>query len=169
MESFDDIVLPPHANPIVLDWLKSGKAIITPGPLDTPCWIWSLSRGLNGYGQVKINGMQKATHRVAVNEPYGLCACHSCDIPLCCNPSHIFIGTVHDNNIDMKRKGRRLKLGKYARCACGKAVTYRGSDCQDCRSIRLNKIPCYCGAISYAKGLCARHYEQQRKRIQKLK
>ena len=32
MESFDDIVLPPHANPTVLEWLKNGKTCsVTPG------------------------------------------------------------------------------------------------------------------------------------------
>ena len=31
---------------------------------------------------------------------------HSCDVPLCCNPSHLVGGTYADNNRDMAAKGR---------------------------------------------------------------
>jgi uncharacterized protein YerC len=33
-------------------------------------------------------------------------ACHSCDVRLCNNPSHIFEGTYKDNTQDMMTKGR---------------------------------------------------------------
>lgn len=38
--------------------------------------------------------------------PKGFSACHHCDNPPCCNPSHIFIGTQSDNAFDMIKKGR---------------------------------------------------------------
>jgi len=36
-------------------------------------------------------------------------ACHRCDIPQCVNPSHIFGGTIADNNADQIRKGRKAR------------------------------------------------------------
>lgn len=52
------------------------------------------------------------THRVAYalawGDPGDLLVCHSCDNKLCCNPSHMFLGTQADNVADMITKGRRV-------------------------------------------------------------
>lgn len=79
--------------------------------IDTGCWIWSGVVSGNGYGKLRINGRQVSAHRVAYQEfigpiPRGMCVCHSCDTPLCVNPSHLWLGTHQDNMRDMIRKGR---------------------------------------------------------------
>jgi hypothetical protein len=35
-----------------------------------------------------------------------MCILHACDNRRCCNPTHLWIGTYHDNNRDRARKGR---------------------------------------------------------------
>ena len=79
------------------------------------CWIW-LGSKVDGYGQVllKIAGKWKPyrVHRLSWEYhhgpiPPGKCVCHTCDVRQCVNPTHLFIGTVSDNNRDMTRKGRQ--------------------------------------------------------------
>lgn len=78
------------------------------------CWIWQLSTLVPPklpYGQVKYNGKQYRVHnlmyRLIYGEiPKGLNVLHECDVPQCCNPKHLFLGTVMDNSIDMMSKGR---------------------------------------------------------------
>ena len=75
------------------------------------CWPWTLAcNKVTGYGHLYLYGRSYA-HRTAYelatgNDPRGLDVCHSCDNPICCNPSHLWIGTALDNMRDREAKGR---------------------------------------------------------------
>lgn len=83
---------------------------------DGVCWPWRLRGDKDGYGSFKLRGKTRRAHRIAFvlhygYEPGSLLVCHRCDNPPCCNPAHLFLGTIDDNNQDSIRKGRR----RYAR------------------------------------------------------
>jgi hypothetical protein len=83
------------------------------------CWPWTGARknGWGGYGLImagaKGAGVLRA-HRVAwvlANEraiPEGMVVLHTCDNPVCCNPTHLRLGTQSDNSLDMHAKGRAV-------------------------------------------------------------
>ena len=88
-------------------WLK---AVERPGPLSTPCWVWTAGTDRKGYGVFGIGAIRHFAHRVAwtliYGEPGALHVLHRCDNPPCVRPDHLFLGTQLDNLDDMARKGR---------------------------------------------------------------
>jgi hypothetical protein len=77
------------------------------------CWLWTGAVNDKGYGWVsrtRALGPTRAhrfsweIHRGQI--PKGKCVLHKCDVPLCVNPDHLFLGTRKDNTRDMMRKGR---------------------------------------------------------------
>ncbi len=79
------------------------------------CWPWRGGKNGDGYGAIKVNGVEMKAHRYAwilANGPIpdGLHVLHSCDNPPCCNPSHLFLGTIADNNRDRHAKGRSKNI-----------------------------------------------------------
>lgn len=78
------------------------------------CLVWTGSRSPNGYGQIGMGKKLLPTHRAAWivthgEIPHGMFVCHHCDVPLCCNPDHLFLGTPKDNSVDAVAKGRQAK------------------------------------------------------------
>lgn len=76
------------------------------------CWIWTAGCNPQGYGWFYWEGKHRLAHRASLAMasrpvPEGLLACHTCDNPPCVRPSHLFIGTYRDNNLDALRKGRK--------------------------------------------------------------
>ncbi len=77
------------------------------------CWIWTASKTHNGYGRFRFNfnGQRVSAHRLSWMIhfgviPNGLLVCHKCDVKLCVNPNHLFLGTNSDNVKDCVAKGR---------------------------------------------------------------
>jgi len=72
------------------------------------CWEVQGYVDKDGYTQVSGKGAHRLAYELFVGSiPPGICVCHKCDNPRCCNPDHLFLGTQKDNIADMMRKGRK--------------------------------------------------------------
>lgn len=94
----------------------------------TGCWLWTgpfhkdRPWPQNRYGYISIKKPDgrwtcTGTHRamlIAINGwlTREQCACHKCDVPLCINPDHLFIGTMKENIWDSRNKGRHHESKK---------------------------------------------------------
>ena len=106
--------------PKTIDQFLSKWAIPVP---ESGCWLWSGRLRGSVYGGVDVNGKCKSAHRVAYELafgpiPEGMFVCHKCDVPICVNPAHLFVGTPKQNSEDMTAKqrqarGERLKHSRF--------------------------------------------------------
>jgi predicted XRE-type DNA-binding protein len=75
------------------------------------CWLWCAGRS-HGYGVFNVGGGRIVyAHRVAWEQSHGsirngLQVLHRCDVPLCVNPDHLFLGSDRENRNDSAAKGR---------------------------------------------------------------
>lgn len=80
----------------------------------TGCWLWQGYVTPKGYGTYAFaKGKVGRAHRIAYELskgaiPDGLYVCHACDVPACCNPAHLWLGTGDDNVADRAAKGRTV-------------------------------------------------------------
>ena len=78
------------------------------------CWIFTGALNEAGYGMVGLGARGERNdraHRITYRHfkgeiPKGMLVCHECDVPSCCNPDHLFLGTHKDNTRDMINKKR---------------------------------------------------------------
>lgn len=108
----------PANTPEVL-WSKVEKR----GPDE--CWPWRGFVNEGGYGRTWINDRAYYAHRVIfdlahpntitreapVSKQGTGFLLHSCDNPVCCNPSHLRVGTYAENTADREARGRAPDYG----------------------------------------------------------
>lgn len=72
------------------------------------CWIWTGRIQTAGYGVTRRRTLahREAWERLIGRIPSGLYVLHRCDVKLCINPEHLFLGTQLDNIQDCSRKGK---------------------------------------------------------------
>jgi hypothetical protein len=118
------------------------------------CILWTAGKSSNGYGTLYANGEFQHVHRLAWQMihgpiPKGMVICHRCDVKLCVNPDHLFLGTRADNNKDARDKG----ISKWAH---GEAHSRAKLSAADVANLRKSTA-----SISSL----ARHYGVDRKTI----
>lgn len=75
------------------------------------CILWDKAVSSTGYGQSWRNGKSVAAHRLAYEDaagaiPLGMMVLHKCDVKLCVNPDHLYLGTAKDNARDAVERGQ---------------------------------------------------------------
>jgi hypothetical protein len=83
------------------------------------CWEWRAGKFPAGYGCLKVDGRSLYSHRLAwelthgiipAGEGYhGTCVRHKCDNRGCCNPRHLELGSVQENNMDRDVRRRTAR------------------------------------------------------------
>ena len=83
-------------------WNKVDKA--------ADCWLWTAAKNAGGYGRFSYKGANRLAHRVSwelcKGSPAEKDLCHTCDVPSCVNPKHLYEGDHSQNMADMVLRGR---------------------------------------------------------------
>jgi hypothetical protein len=98
------------------------------------CWLWTRPASGRRYVSLGFEGRLVLAHRVSWFLHHGewpaatMVVCHHCDVTLCVNPDHLFIGTQRDNMRDARSKGRWDPTKKHGKArgitALNKAKTH---------------------------------------------
>lgn len=98
---------------------------------DSDCWNWTGYVGAQGYGRLRFQSVYWNAHRLAYTLIVGpipqganradFVIMHSCDNRICCNPSHLSLGTGYENAMDCKAKGRQRRKPNDPRISKGSA------------------------------------------------
>ena len=114
------------------------------------CWLYSGSVERTGYGRVKRAGKKHMAHRMAYllangEIPDEMVVCHKCDVRLCCNPAHLFIGTRNDNTQDAVSKQRHAQ---------GERCNHNKLTAEQVQQIRLDwRASCGAGPLARLYGV----------------
>ena len=92
------------------------SASYVPEP-NSGCWLWTgqviTSKTGDARPRIKVDGKIMIAYRVAYELligaiPRGKLCCHHCDVSICVNPAHLFLGSARDNAMDSLSKGRHF-------------------------------------------------------------
>lgn len=91
------------------------------------CWEWQGALTSSGYGNLSWHGQHVQAHRMAYMlslggvspqtgfrqmgraKTYKRFVLHKCDNRKCCNPAHLFLGSMRTNQLDAYAKGRKAQ------------------------------------------------------------
>jgi hypothetical protein len=104
------------------------KVQVTPGPLDTLCWVWTGAKTDRPYALFYFRGRNRVAHRIGYRHwvgpvPAGLELDHLCRVRLCVNWRHLEAVT-HVENV---RRGN-LHLVKGGKTRCPQGHPYAGDN-----------------------------------------
>lgn len=105
------------------------------------CWLWTASTNGAGYGQIwtpmikGVRGRRLDSHRVSWEIhfgeiPNGSQVLHKCDVKLCVNSSHLYLGDATQNMRDALERGQKL---------IGSDCSFAKLSAKDVQQIRLLK------------------------------
>lgn len=166
----DPLLGPPIRHRSSAETLAEALREHTPTELEpTQCWEWTGNINDTGYGRLCFGGKVYLAHRIAWklyqeerNLPAGnlMHVRHSCDNPPCVNPTHLTLGTIQQNLLDMAEKGRQAKGEQHGMAKLTEA---------DVRAMRASTEPIsvlaahhgvrYATAYAAIKGINWRHLD----------
>lgn len=91
--------------PMIYHETVKGRIVSKLQAVPSGCHEWQGALDKDGYGYVKVDGKLPRVHRVMYEicigaVPAGMLVRHTCDNRKCCNPEHLILGTIADNNRD---------------------------------------------------------------------
>ena len=125
----------------------------------TECLVWPYGKTASsrmkggGYGCLRWNGKMRRAHCVVWSLtngpiPQGMVVMHECDNPLCCNRTHLSLGTQKDNMVDAGKKGRlsgrrghRSGIGRYNTGTSNSQARLTWNDVYDLRVMAFSGEP----------------------------
>lgn len=79
---------------------------------ESGCWLWTAAQNGVGYGKIGITRKSvRDAHRVSWelyrgDIPSGMLVLHRCDVKLCVNPEHLYLGNKTRNALDAVERGQ---------------------------------------------------------------
>lgn len=146
----------------MIDQALYGRLIAKIRKEESGCWIWTgtwhsyRKYAANRYGYIAVKNKEGkwrsvCTHRAMYIALHGPLTkeqevCHKCDVPLCINPDHLFLGTHKENMADSRAKGRHYLSAKTI-CKRGHSLApenvYVAPDgcrhCRECTRLRMSR------------------------------